>query len=479
MNPMPAIVPIAILGAGSTVVYLVARVAPRRTSLLAALTASIMAAALGALLSSGPPNRVPSIVSPGEALFLEPGGCLIASTALVLGTIVALYSARYLALDRHPDRYFPLLLLMLAGTVGATLASDLFTLYLFVVLTNGASYVLVAFRRETETAIEAGFKYAITGTMGSMFLLAGIALVFRDTGSLSLPMPAAAPGTGHQLGLGLITFGLLVKAAVFPAHTWLPDAHGRAPSSISALLSGIIVPLHIYLLVKLAMALHAPQPALGWLLTALGAGSLIAGNVLALRQSYGKRLLGYSTIAQVGYMCLAFGLGMALGQPEPIAAGFLLLVGHALLKGLAFLAKGSLHLYYGATTLNDLTDLGRRAPLVSGLLSAALLGLAGMPPLPGFAGKFALLWAIAGLDSRAAYAVAALFLLGSLVSLGYYLPLIGRLLHRAPQTAPGHRHSRWIHLPMVGLAALTLLLGVWPWPVWRMALEAARFLGGW
>ena len=484
MRSLPLTTPLAVLAGGAVLVYLIARRVTRRNRVLAGATALLFAVAL---ITTLPVMRQAAagefVIWPtnGEArvLLAEPGGMLIAATALVLGLGVAIYSGEYLALDRRPDRYYPLLLLMLAGTVGMTLAADIFTLYLFVVLTNASSYVLVAFRRGTETAIEAGFKYAVTSSMGSIMMLAGIGFVFRSSGTLTLPIQAPSTDGWYLLGIAFIAFGLIVKAALFPAHVWLPDAHGRAPSSVSALLSGIIVPVHLYVLVKLGPGLGVPHPVFGWIIVGLASGSMLVGNVMALRQTYGKRLLGYSTVAQVGYMAMSMGLGLAYQRPEPIAAGLLLLVAHALLKGMAFLSKGILHFYCDATRIDDLDGLGRRAPFASGHLAAGLIGLAGVPPLVGFAAKFGILWGMAGIGRWEVWVVAGLYLVNSFVSLGYYLPLVGRLMRSDTSDKPAAHPSAWMQVPVAVMGLTVLLLGIWPTPVWDLAQQAARFLIAW
>jgi proton-translocating NADH-quinone oxidoreductase chain N len=488
MSAIPPTTPLLLMGGGAVLVYLLARLVTRHNAWLALATALVLGAALAVtaplVLQAARGDLATWPTADGAAMLRgEPGGLLAAITALALGLGVALYSGAYLALDQRPDRFYPLLLLMVGGAVGMTLAVDLFTLYLLTMLTSATSYVLVAFRRGTETAIEAGFKYAITGSMGSIMMLAGIGLVFRSTGALALPLGRAATDGWHLLGIALITFGFVVKAALFPAHIWLPDAHGRAPSSVSALLSGIIVPIQLLTLVRVGLALGAPHRAFGWMLAGLGCGSMVTGNVMALRQTYGKRLLGYSTVAQMGYMALALGLGVALEAPRLIAAALLLLVAHALLKSLAFMAKGMLHFYCNATEIADLNGLARRAPFAAGALGAMLLGLAGVPPLAGFVAKFSVLQGLAGLSLSVALAAAAVYLVNSLVSLGYYVPLVGRLLGSEPagssvgKLAP--RPSTWMWAPIVALGLVALLLGVWPAPVWRLAEQAAHNMLTW
>jgi len=468
--------PVAVLLVGAVGVYSLARLLPNRNTLLASFSALCLALALWRGLVSNdavvPLPAQDSLAAAATRTSSGPG-VLLVLIALLLGIMVAVYGGIYMSRDRRIDRYYPLLLLMLAGTVGTILEQDLFTLYLYIALSTAASYVLVAFRRDTDTAIEAGFKYAIMGSMGSLLMLSGIALVWRGTGSLALPMALDPADPWQLLGMGLLAFGLLVKSAIFPSHSWLPDAHGRAPSSVSALLSGIVVPVQLYTLVRLGLQLGVHRASFGWMLASMGVVSMLAGNLLALRQTFGKRLLGYSTVAHLGYMLIAFGLGMAYESPETFAAGLLLLVSHALLKALAFLAKGALHYYYDATLLVDLDGLAYRAPLASGLLIFAVLGLAGLPPAPLFVAKLGLFWALPGLAGDAVIAVIALIVLGSLIGLGYYLPIVGRLLRQPAGPVEMQTHAHWIQIPILVLGLLAVAAGLWSTPLWQAALTGA------
>lgn len=485
MSAADVLAPIVILGGGAFLVYLVARSVTRANGALAALTAVIYGISLIYLLRLGPQvaqGRYPAwSLGEGEAatLQIEPGAFLVALVGIALGCLVAIFSGRYIALDHRQTEYYPLLLILSAGMVGMVMSVDLFTLYLLTMLTGGAAYALVAFRRRTETAIEAGFKYVILGSLGAMLMLAGIAYLFREGGTLSMPFTSARQGPWRYLGMALVLAGLGIKSALVPAHTWLPDAHGRAPSSVSALLSGIIVQAHLYVLVKAGLGIGWPARQLGWLLIILSLLNMTVGNALALVQTYGKRLLGYSSIVQVGYMMMALGLGLAYNRPELIAAALFLVWAHALTKGLAFLCKGVFHFYCNATTIEELHGMGRRLPVASACFVIALAGLAGVPPLVGFAAKWqTLLAALKETDRLIWFAVVA-FLLHSLISLGYYLPLIGRVLSRPEGGVEPITTSLWMLGPIVILAFLALLMGVMPQPLPRLAYEAGRFLLAW
>lgn len=484
VRPSPAVLPLLILGIGAVAVYGVARLITRRNQVLACLTSGVLAAGIGALWrlekELAHNDLLPWAPEAGAppALLADPGALLVAYVALALGLLVAVYSGQYLALDHRYEDYYPLLLLLMTGVVGMVMAVDLFVLYLFTMLTSSATYVLVAFRRHTDTAIEASFKYLIMGSMAGMLLLAGIGLVFRGAGSISLPLQAAQGDWPREMGTALVMFAYLVKAAIVPGHTWLPDAHGRAPSSVSALLSGIVIQAYLYVLLRVSLGLGVAPAYLGWVLLVLAGLNMLVGNLVAMRQVYGKRLLGYSSIAQVGYMLAALGLGLAYKSAPLIAAGFLLLVAHAAAKGLAFMCKGIYHYYCGATHIEDLAGMASRAPLVAGCFAVAIAALCGLPPLAGFTAKYYALIGFFRLGGAIPALVAGFFLSNSLLSLAYYLPLLGQVL-RPDETLVRIRPSLWMQLPIAALGVSLLALGLAPDAVLSLAERAAQFLLRW
>jgi proton-translocating NADH-quinone oxidoreductase chain N len=486
------VLPLVCLAGGGFSVYLVSwllmpRLRKRRNRLLASFTALILVVALGALVLLGfttGVNPVPSWghFGPGGAfLSADPGALVVAGVALGLGLLVAIYSGRYLALDRRYETYYPLLLLLVSGMVGMLFAADLFNLYMFCELMSIAAYVLVAFRRRTRTAIEAGFKYLVMGSVGTVTMLMGIAFVYRETGQLLLSSMPGAQGPWVRAGVACFLVGLGIKSAIVPLHTWLPDAHGRAPASMSAMLSGVVVQSVLYTLIRVCLGFGIPARSMGTLLIVFSLFNMTLGNGLALVQTHTKRLLAYSTIAQTGYMMLSLGIGLRYDIPAAIQAGFFLLITQAVMKGLAFLCKGACHFYLDATTINQLRGTAGRMPLVAVAFSVALAGLAGVPPLAGFTSKwFIIIGALRSSDALG-YVGLAVFLLNSLLALGYYLPLIGTLFAReAPEASGGSvapvRISTWMALPMATLGALVLAIGLYPGPWLNWTAEAGVYL---
>lgn len=344
----PVFQSIAILAGGALTVYLLGRLFTSRNETLACFTAFFIVLATPALLLPSATEQLAAEAQlPTSESFLlignafwpgETASRLIAAIALSLGFMVSIFSATYLELDRRYKTYYPLLLLTLAGLVGMVYARDLFLLYLFLEWMSICAYVLVAFRRNTDTAIEAGFKYLIMGSTGTILFLLGLAWIYRDTGQIIIPQQAWTAGQWARAGLVCALTGLGIKSAMVPLHTWLPDAHGRAPSSISAMLSGILIQGCFFVWLRVALGMGIPPATVGIVLLFLSFANMITGNLMALVQTHVKRLLAFSSIAQMGYIMFSFGIGLRFGLPQAIQAGFIYIAIHAALKipGLSF-----------------------------------------------------------------------------------------------------------------------------------------------
>src|SRR5512139_675202 len=228
------------------------------------------------------------------ALRVDGISVFMAGCVLLLGTLVVLFSGSYMAGEVGEEKYYAMLLAMIALMIGLVTASDLFNLWVWFEAMAISSYLLVAFYREQGVSLEAGMKYLVQSALGSVLVLLGIALVLAQTGTLNLDKirTAAQVGSPAMLAAGaLFVIGFGVKIAMVPMHTWLPDAHSQAPSGISAMLSGVVIEAGLVALLRALMPLAGVTPSWGILLMGFGALNMLYGNLLALRQEQVKRLL--------------------------------------------------------------------------------------------------------------------------------------------------------------------------------------------
>ena len=431
----------------------------------------------------------PTTVSMGRILLHFDGvSLLMAATVWGLTLAVTVYSMAYVSRETSEEKYFALLVAMAGTMIGLATAGDLFNLWVWFEGMAITSYMLVAFYNHQKGALEAGVKYLVQSAAGSMFVLLGIALVFAQTGTVTMAdARAAIQGPTPQLlaagALFLIGFG--VKTAIVPLHTWLPDAHSQAPSGISAMLSGVVIEAGLVALLRSIGVLASVSPSWGTLILGFGALGMVVGNLMALRQTEVKRLLAFSSVAHMGYMLIGFGVAVAFNLTNGAAGGFFHLITHALMKGLAFLAVGvllySLHIARGShqsLVLDDLNGAATRYPVTCFGLAIAVLALGGLPPLAGFMSKWQIF--VAGFETRNTMVEALVILaaVNSVLSLGYYAPLVNRMFrHEASASVQaGHPVSVYMGIPLVALTAAVVVLGFWPGLVSGLTETAADSL---
>ncbi|MFQ6074522.1 MAG: complex I subunit 5 family protein [Candidatus Bathyarchaeia archaeon] len=395
----------------------------------------------------------------------------------MLGLFATIYSLRDMEGETGLTLYYTLLLGLIAGLMGVVFAGDFFSLYVFWEIMCLASYTLVAFRKEGWEPLEAGFKYLIMSVTGASTVLLAMSFLYATTGSLNFAYLAASfsdatPNPFLFLTMILIIVGFGINAAVVPFHTWLPDAHPAAPAPISAMLSGVVIKASVYALCRVLFSVF-PLTRFHWgpLLAILSVVSMTIGNITALLQSDIKRLLAYSSIAQIGYILI----GMATGSNLGLTGTNFHVFNHALMKGLAFLCAGAFIYRSKTRRLDEMAGIGRKMPLSALILSISLLALAGLPGLNGFMSKLVLFTsAIRG--GIAWLAIAGV--LNSAFSVAYYVRLIIILIRPQPsEKAAVAKEAPVVMLaPMCAMATFIVLFGVWPEPIQEFAQEAAASL---
>ncbi len=308
---------------------------------------------------------------------------------------VALYATDYIKKYTSPWIFYVLFLIILAGMNGVLTTCDFFNLFVFMEIASLAACTLVAFGTERHE-LEAAFKYGVMNTMGALFILLGIALLYGYTSELNMADMAniiAAKGPGSKIVtmagvFFLVGFGL--KAALVPFHAWLPDAHPSAPAPISAILSGLIIKsLGIYALFRIFICVLGMTPLLSSIFLFMGALSMATGAIMAMGQTDFKRLLAYSSLSQVGYIVF----GLALGTPLGILGGLFHLFNHSVGKSLLFLTAGSVEYATGTRKLNEMGGLSNKMPVTGTSSLAGAMSIGGIPPFGGFFSKLIIIFA--------------------------------------------------------------------------------------
>ncbi|MEM5775298.1 MAG: proton-conducting transporter membrane subunit, partial [Anaerolineaceae bacterium] len=237
----------------------------------------------------------------------------------------------------------------------------------------------------------------------------------------------------------LFIIGFGVKSALVPMHTWLPDAHSQAPSGISAMLSGIVIEAGLVAMLRALAPIFGFNANWGVILIVLGAVNILVGNLMALRQEEVKRLLAYSSISHMGYIVTGIGIAVSFGLVNGASGAFFHLTVHAMMKGLAFLCAGALMFAlfisrgsHKSLTRDDLCGAATKYPLLAFVFSLAILSLGGLPPLAGFMSKWQIILSAFEAQNTAALVLGIFMAVNSVLSLGYYAPLINRMYRREP-----------------------------------------------
>jgi formate hydrogenlyase subunit 3/multisubunit Na+/H+ antiporter MnhD subunit len=385
------------------------------------------------------------------------------------GFLATLYSTRYMAQSCGLNRYYFLLLLFIGSMNGTVLSGDLFSMFLLWELMTVAAFFLVIFDNTIES-IRAGIKYFLMSEMGALFMLVAIIAVYLQEGTVDMARLSSrgmtVSSTFTHILLLFFLLGTGVKAGIIPIHTWLPDAHPAAPSPVSALLSGVMIKVGIYMMIRIFCYIFSPAVSWRFILCALGSASIIVGVMMAIKQIDAKRLLAYHSVSQIGYIVLGIGTGVGVG----VAGGFFHVLNHALFKGLLFLSMGAVIHRIGSRNLSDYGGLARQMPITFITCSIAALSISGVPPFNGFVSKWMIYqglvqrFAVDGSAFTIVWLAAAMF--GSALTLASFVKLIYATFLAVPEKPHGVKevsNSMWI--PMVIMAGLCITFGVFAWQV--------------
>jgi len=372
--------------------------------------------------------------------------------------------------------FWPLWLFLWAALNALFLSADVFNLYVTLELL-GLSAVALVNLAGGNVALVAGMRYLLTSLLASLAYLLGIGLLYSAFGSLALEELGArmTPSPLSWTAIALITPGLLLKSALFPLHFWLPPAHASAPAPVSAVLSALVVKAAFYLLLRLWFTVFASAltPAASQLLGTLGAGAILWGSLLALRQQRLKLLIAYSTVAQLGYLFLLFPLTSKAGESFLAWSGGLYhALSHACAKTAMFLAAGTLMRALGHDRLDGLAGVSQHLPTTMFALGIAGVTIMGLPPSGGFIAKWLLLNAAL---QQGQWWVAATLILGGLLAAGYVFRVVQQAFVPSQPAAAFHPVSRGMELVPLVLALIALGLGLSAIPLLTLLQIGAPF----
>jgi len=388
---------------------------------------------------------------------------MLVMTALV-GVAVSVYSAAYFK-GEEAIRFWPLWLLLLAALNALFLSADIFNVYVTFELMGLAAVALVALAGGRD-ALGGAMLYLLAALLGSLAYLLGVALLYHGFGTVDIALLAERVDASPVVwaALGLMGAGLLLKTAVFPLHFWLPPAHASAPAPVSALLSALVVKASFYILLRLWLEVF--QPLVGsegvyTLLGLLGAAAVLWGSIQALRQTRLKLLIAYSTVAQIGYLFLAFPLAVAAGVAAWNAVVYLAL-SHALAKAAMFMAAGNLLRFGGHDSIADLDRVVQRLPLTAGAFALAGVSIIGLPPSGGFIGKWLMLEAAL---TQGRWDLVAVMILGGLLAAAYIFKVLGYAFTQADVVHESRAVPAGMEWAAFLLAGGAILLGFLAVPV--------------
>jgi multicomponent Na+:H+ antiporter subunit D len=423
---------------------------------------------------------LPHGVAIGIAFAIDPVGAGAAVLAGVLVTAALTFSWHYF--DSVGSLYHALLLVFLGAMVGFSLTGDVFDIFVFFELMSVAAFVLAAYRVEEGAPLQGALNFGVTNTIAAFLILWGIGLLYGRTGALNMAQIGQSLA-GHRpdalvvVSFVLIMVGFFVKAAVFPFHFWLPDAHAVAPTPVCILFSGVMVELGLYAVARIywtcySGSLHLDDDPIREILVVAGSVTALVGALMCFAQHHLKRLLAFSSMSHVGL----FLIGLALLTPLGLAGAAVYVMGHGMVKAALFLCVGVLLDRFGTVDEMRLRGLGRSLPALGVLYALGGAGLAAAPPFGTFVGGELLSkagdesgygWVIVITLVTAAVVGGAVLRTASVVFLGvgegmsaFYSPRLG---DEEPEQPDVHdRPPLFMLAPIVLLMALGLVVGLFP-----------------
>jgi len=399
----------------------------------------------------------------------------LAISVLISGIsmLAAIYSIAYMGHEHNQEMYFSALLMFVAGMIGVVLSANLILFYLFWELMLIPSYFLIAYWGTGRPRI-VGFKYFMFTHAGAACLIFGILLTYSVTGTFNLidlpqKLSEVAAGTLRVI-MTLMFIGFAVKFAVFPLHTWLPDAHAEAPTPISVLLSGVMIKTGAYAIIRMTLTLFPSELVkVAYALSVLAVAAMLWGGLMAFAQTDIKRMLAYSSVSQVGYILFGIMSLTTLG----LSGGLFNVITHGVAKSLLFMSAGAIIYSTGIRDITKLGGLAEKMPITAIATLCGGLSIAGTPPFGGFASE----WMIFAGGFKAGYTIlAALAIAATIVTAGYYLRMVKLVFFgECPENLTNTKEAPLsMLLPMSILTFLTVAFGIFAFAPLQIVYPAAE-----
>ena len=422
----------------------------------------------------------------GKMVVSDPMGNWLKAFAAIAVGVTLVYSRPYAA-DRDMLRggeLFTLSLFSLIGIFVMVSGSNFLVIYLGLELLTLSSYALVALRRDNERATEAAMKYFVLGAMASGFLLYGISMMYGATGSLNIDEVFKAIGSGrikHEVlvfGLVFIVAGLAFKLGAVPFHMWIPDVYQGAPTAVTLMIGAAPELAAFGMTIRLLVEGLIPL-AIDWqqMLTLLAVGSLALGNLAAIAQTNLKRMLAYSTIAQMGFVVLGLAAGVVNGSTANGIMAYSASMFYIVTYVLTTLATFGIILLlaregFESEEIVDLAGLNQRSPLFAGVMAVCMFSLAGVPPLVGFYAKLSVLQALVASGQGLYIGLAIFAVMASLIGAFYYLRVVKVMYFDSPITATTVSAPTDVRVVLSINGALILILGILPGGLMTLCADA-------
>ena len=400
----------------------------------------------------------------GISLHIDPLGGYILLLVTLVATLVVVWAHDSVSSEIQEDQinlFWCMFLLCLTGSLGIVATGDAFNVFVFLEIASLSTYSLIALGRDRR-ALMASFQYLVMGTVGATFILISIGLLYMMTGTLNMVdlasrLPELRDTTTVQAAFAFLTVGVSLKIALFPLHQWLPNAYTYAPSTVTVFLAATSTKISLYVLLRFFYTVFGSGYAfddlnVDYILLPLSILAIFVSSMIAVFQKDLKKILAYSSVAQIGYMTL----GVALANSQGLTAAIVHMFNHGLIKGGLFLAVGGLCFRIGSTSLSDLRGAGRTMPWTMGAIVLGGCALIGVPLTAGFVSKWYLI--VAALEKDMWY-VALAILAASIIAATYVWRIVETLYFQEGDSA-GREVPVYMLLPTWLLIAMLVWLGI-------------------